>query len=222
MELLYTGRRPRDQKFRIQGSNFSLEVSWELNGVAVVESMQTDSSKASTDFEWDSSAERRFGTVGAFRFSHSWLSRHQERFFGSVRPRGTCCKVHHRIHHPFCTSLQFSMPRYAKKGSVESSCSDLALNTLHKRVTPFIMRRTKDEVLQDLPPKIIQDVYCDISPIQRALYEDYTKLQVCLDSPSKKSQWWWHSSCRRLRQCRVHLFSPLDFSGSCAVIRCLH
>jgi TATA-binding protein-associated factor len=27
---------------------------------------------------------------------------------------------------------------------------------------------------QDLPPKIIQDIYCDISDLQRALYEDFS------------------------------------------------
>jgi len=28
-------------------------------------------------------------------------------------------------------------------------------------------------VLQDLPPKITQDYYCDLSPLQRILYEDF-------------------------------------------------
>ena len=31
---------------------------------------------------------------------------------------------------------------------------------------PFILRRTKAQVLHDLPPKIIQDIYCDMSPLQ--------------------------------------------------------
>lgn len=33
------------------------------------------------------------------------------------------------------------------------------------------MRRLKEDVLQDLPPKIIQDYYCDLSPLQVLLYE---------------------------------------------------
>ena len=38
---------------------------------------------------------------------------------------------------------------------------------------PFILRRTKEAVLSDLPPKILQDVYVDPSPLQRRLYEDF-------------------------------------------------
>jgi len=35
----------------------------------------------------------------------------------------------------------------------------IALEALHKQVLPFLLRRTKEEVLNDLPPKIIQDYY---------------------------------------------------------------
>lgn len=38
---------------------------------------------------------------------------------------------------------------------------------------PFILRRTKDAVLADLPPKILQDVFVDASPLQRSLYQDF-------------------------------------------------
>lgn len=43
---------------------------------------------------------------------------------------------------------------------------------------PFLLRRTKDEVLADLPPKIIQDRYCDLSPLQLRLYEDFSRSQA--------------------------------------------
>lgn len=39
---------------------------------------------------------------------------------------------------------------------------------------PFLLRRTKDEVLSDLPEKIIQDRYCDLSPVQLKLYEQFS------------------------------------------------
>ena len=35
----------------------------------------------------------------------------------------------------------------------------------------------KSDVLKDLPPKITQDYYCDLSPVQIKLYEDFTKAQ---------------------------------------------
>lgn len=42
----------------------------------------------------------------------------------------------------------------------------LAVESLHKQVLPFMLRRLKSDVLQDLPPKIIQDYYCELSPLQ--------------------------------------------------------
>lgn len=43
---------------------------------------------------------------------------------------------------------------------------------------PFLLRRTKDEVLSDLPEKIIQDRYCDLSPVQLRLYEQFSGSHV--------------------------------------------
>lgn len=47
---------------------------------------------------------------------------------------------------------------------------NLALEHLHRRVLPFMLRRTKQDVLAELPPKIVQDVYVDLTPLQRELY----------------------------------------------------
>lgn len=41
------------------------------------------------------------------------------------------------------------------------------------KVLPFLLRRNKEDVLKDLPPKITQDYYCDLSPLQKTLYEDF-------------------------------------------------
>lgn len=51
----------------------------------------------------------------------------------------------------------------------------LALEALHKQTLPFMLRRLKDDVLSDLPPKIIQDYYCELSPLQKQLYNDFVK-----------------------------------------------
>jgi TATA-binding protein-associated factor len=50
-----------------------------------------------------------------------------------------------------------------------------ALEALHKQVLPFLLRRLKEDVLHDLPPKIIQDYYCDLSEVQRALYDEFSR-----------------------------------------------
>ncbi|KAF8969946.1 SNF2 superfamily chromatin remodeling protein [Flammula alnicola] len=51
----------------------------------------------------------------------------------------------------------------------------LALEALHKQVLPFLLRRLKEDVLNDLPPKIIQDYYCELSDLQKYLYDDFAK-----------------------------------------------
>ena len=58
----------------------------------------------------------------------------------------------------------------------------LAVEALHRQVLPFILRRVKEQVLKDLPPKIIQDVYCDLSPLQTQLYEEYSLKQKLVES----------------------------------------
>jgi len=58
------------------------------------------------------------------------------------------------------------------------------MDVLHKQVKPFMLRRLKTDVLDDLPPKILQDYYCDLSSIQCMLYEDFankTKAQAHCD-----------------------------------------
>ena len=38
-----------------------------------------------------------------------------------------------------------------------------------------MLRRLKEDVLSDLPPKIIQDYYCELSDLQKKLYRDFAK-----------------------------------------------
>ena len=52
---------------------------------------------------------------------------------------------------------------------------DGSISAWLRQVMPFILRRTKEAVLHDLPPKIIQDVLCDPSPLQQALLEGFTQ-----------------------------------------------
>ncbi|KAJ1654959.1 TATA-binding protein-associated factor mot1 [Dispira simplex] len=64
--------------------------------------------------------------------------------------------------------------RESKSSSRDQEAGALALEALHKQVLPFLLRRMKEDVLHDLPPKIIQDHYCDLSELQRKLYDDFS------------------------------------------------
>ncbi|KII69650.1 TATA-binding protein-associated factor 172 [Thelohanellus kitauei] len=52
------------------------------------------------------------------------------------------------------------------------------VESLHKRCLPFVLRRMKTQVLKDLPPKIIQNIYCKLSPIQSIIYKSITSTEV--------------------------------------------
>jgi superfamily II DNA or RNA helicase len=43
---------------------------------------------------------------------------------------------------------------------------------LARALRPFILRRTKEQVMRDLPPKIEQTLYCELDGKQRKLYEE--------------------------------------------------
>jgi SNF2 family DNA or RNA helicase len=47
------------------------------------------------------------------------------------------------------------------------------LKQLHKLILPFILRRTKEKVLCELPPKTIIDVVSKLSPTQKSMYSSF-------------------------------------------------
>jgi superfamily II DNA or RNA helicase len=53
-----------------------------------------------------------------------------------------------------------------------SGADEAARQLLARALRPFILRRTKSQVVKDLPEKIEQTLYCDLEPAQRKLYED--------------------------------------------------
>ena len=59
--------------------------------------------------------------------------------------------------------------REQEKHAVEMRAGE-ALESLHRRVLPFVLRRLKSDVLAELPPKTVQDVVVHMSGVQAALY----------------------------------------------------
>lgn len=47
---------------------------------------------------------------------------------------------------------------------------------------PFLLRRLKEDVLSDLPPKIIQDYHCELSDIQKHLYDEFSRSQAATEA----------------------------------------
>jgi superfamily II DNA or RNA helicase len=68
----------------------------------------------------------------------------------------------------------------------EQEQSRQARDRLHRQVLPFILRRTKDQVLKELPPKIISDEIVEMAPVQQQLYSAYSQyLEKNRDMPQE-------------------------------------
>ena len=100
----------------------------------------------------------------------------------------------------FAKPIQAS--RNAKANSKEQATGAAAIEALHKQVLPFLLRRMKEQVLDDLPPKIIQNYYCDLSEVQRDLFEAFTK---------KQSQKLVTSATDGSKEGKQHIFQALQY-----------
>ncbi|KAF6003403.1 B-TFIID transcription factor-associated protein btaf1 [Cyanidiococcus yangmingshanensis] len=76
-------------------------------------------------------------------------------------------------------AAQYAKPIQAARNP---KCSDAvreagerALAVLHRQVLPFILRRMKEDVMKELPPKVIQDRTCELSDVQRYLYDSFVQ-----------------------------------------------
>jgi TATA-binding protein-associated factor len=56
------------------------------------------------------------------------------------------------------------------------------LKQLHQQVLPFILRREKTQVLQELPDKVITNIPCDLGPLQSEVYD-----ALCRSDEAKRS-----------------------------------
>ncbi len=60
---------------------------------------------------------------------------------------------------------------YDKVKSKITKASSSIIEVWTRRTKPFVLRRTKEEILTELPPKIETDVYLELTERQRALYQ---------------------------------------------------
>ena len=65
------------------------------------------------------------------------------------------------------TASVFKLTSGAGRSPSEDTCRLLA-----HALRPFILRRTKEQVARELPPKTEQTLYCEMEPVQRKLYQE--------------------------------------------------
>jgi TATA-binding protein-associated factor len=82
-----------------------------------------------------------------------------------------------------------------------------ALEALHKQVLPFLLRRLKEDVLSDLPPKIIQDYHCELSDIQKLLYDEFSRSKAAEEAGETVNS----SEIEGPPQPQQHVFQSLQY-----------
>jgi non-specific serine/threonine protein kinase len=106
---------------------------------------------------------------------------------------------------------------------IERRGDETAAQFLRKMVYPFILRRTKDQVAKDLPPRTERLVICDMEPAQRKLYNekrDYYRallLKLIEDEGINNARFRVLEGLLRLRQiCNHPRLAVKTFRGSSA------
>lgn len=102
--------------------------------------------------------------------------------------------------------------------AITSENNEDLLNVLVKKITPFVLRRTKKNVLKELPDKIENIVYVSMDEEQRKVYEAYL-LSTRTELESGKSKFEMIARLTRLRQICVDPKMFLEsYSGPSAKI----
>uniref|UniRef100_A0A1I7W0Y6 TATA-binding protein-associated factor BTAF1 n=1 Tax=Loa loa TaxID=7209 RepID=A0A1I7W0Y6_LOALO len=80
-----------------------------------------------------------------------------------------------------------------------------ALERLHKSILPFVMRRLKTDVLEDLPEKIVQDYMCSMTSVQRFIYNHIVDIyQSSRRTSTNRPSFCALETIAELRKCTVH------------------
>ncbi len=115
-------------------------------------------------------------------------------------------------------SLQSFTERFVQP--IERQKDVMKMQQLKAIISPFILRRTKDQVATDLPAKMEQVVYCEMSEEQQEAYEKVKSyyrneiIKAIRDLGVNKSQFTLLQGLTKLRQIANHplLVNP-DFAG---------
>lgn len=111
--------------------------------------------------------------------------------------------------------LHFAMPgalanRTSFQRQYHEKVNPIARQSLGKRVRPFLLRRTKNQVARDLPDRIEEDIHCELEGDQLGLYLAHLKearqilLKMKTERDLDKSRFNILSCLLRLRQACCH------------------
>ena len=75
-----------------------------------------------------------------------------------------------------------------EKPMASGQCDPALLRRLRHRVSPWILRRTKEEVAPELPPKIVSVRWCDLHQEHKSLYHSLLREGVSQISDTRKKQ----------------------------------
>jgi len=101
-----------------------------------------------------------------------------------------------------------SLSKLTHAGLASSDAASRGL--LARAMRPFLLRRTKEQVLKDLPPKVEQTLYCELESRQRKFYDELREhyrrsLLKRVDSEGiKRSKIEILTALLRLRQAALH------------------
>ncbi len=117
-------------------------------------------------------------------------------------------------------SKSFAALTNSKRAATEDR-SD-TLEALAQGLRPFLLRRTKDQVLKDLPEKVEQTLHCEMLPAQRKQYDElreYYRIKLAKKIETdgiKKSKIQVLEALLRLRQvaCDPRLIDPMAKPGA--------
>lgn len=93
---------------------------------------------------------------------------------------------------------------------------------LGRRLRPFILRRTKEQVASELPPKTEQTILCELERTQRKLYDElrdhYRRRLLGTSASWERSKFQVLEALLRLRQAACHpgLIDPKRAADSSA------
>ena len=122
--------------------------------------------------------------------------------------------------------FDFLMPNYFSDISNFKSrfqASPEYSDVVKKKVAPFILRRTKAEVLKDLPPKIETIITCEMSKEQRTVYQAYSKLAYNFLNKNEKSGLELMKYLTKLRQvCISPYLFDLAYTGESGKLNVLY